>query len=985
VKRAFWLLLTVFVISTCLAASATSSSPVASQSSDVGFCKPYVWLFGGFVAAPRLPVLGDINGDGYADFIYASPQEKFIDVTLNGRGWKPLRGVRLISDLPQPIQSLCMGHFGGKTLDMAVLGTDGSIVKILNTGDGAFPAAAPVASVAKPTGKAWLLSGWFGSEKGDEPIIGGYRVRPITDDLVVVNADGKATIVTIADGKIARTFNLPKGIIDAATGDVNGDGIVELVINRGKDVEVYSLGAKAAKLATIAAGKGTEALAVSDINGDGKADVFVNGVAHLAPDFKQSVAIANWDKEKIPVLARMADVTNHGRADLVIQRQGADYYGSFDTDTLLYVTYQKTDSDFDRDGLTNEEEAKAGADPLDRDTDYDGLCDGWEVHGFAGIDFPKLGASPIHKDIFVFNDLNEDCPTDQMDGFMNSYVIPFYAKLAYKNPDGKTGFALHFSDLPKIPKSEYSKKGWGQLGAELLPADKIGFYHWMQVGGMWGGGQSGQLGDAGSTGAWSWVHEFGHQLGLSHSGKWPTWSPTYTSLMNYTYSYSFEGDGAKTHYSNGEFAGLVLDQMHLRKKVPYPIERLKFLSGPPYYFRMKPADNNSTYIDWNWNGIFKDEVVRANITYGYSIGFGAVYQPNGTEGFQYEGPFNLYTDYEASFEHHKGQFYMLTVSRKPTDVGAPRPTDTDLILQRYVGNHTWSKPESIAKNVIGDPFAISDGKTFYVFYPTADGIVCRFGQPDKLSEPQLIAGTKGYQVSAINWKGTIYMFLFKGPDQNIVYRKVDGKNIGPEQDMRFKSTICPGPAVDTIHDQLILGVATPQGGQPYRWLLRRFCWNETLGGFHSVSQEWLGGERSGWAGNFRPTVIFRPDKEFGPEGKVFWISAGLALPLRTAATGFYLAQTMAHKDFNGGWLLWRYVNEWNNTRSGIAAAWHDNDLVVATTWGAGTAGGDCGVMMGYQGMGIGPGEFADFDDISLIANYGMARSIQTFAIMPPEK
>jgi hypothetical protein len=949
-----------------------AAAPTTLQSADVGFCKPYNWLFSDFVAAPRLLVWGDINGDGYADVISTSPKEKFIDVSLSGRGWKPLRGTRLISNLPAEIQSLCLGHFGGKTLDIAVLGTDGSIVKILSNEKQEYPAAAKVTSLPKLSGKAWLLPVRFNS--------------PNADDLIAVGAEGRAHIISSAtDGKVTYELKLPKGIVDVATGDVNGDGDTELVINSGKEIAIYSLKPKLTKLANLSAPKGTEALAIGDINGDGKADVFANGTAFLAPDFKQTVIVANWDREKLPVITAMADVTGHGRADLIINRRGADYYGSFDTDTNLYVSYLKSDTDYDRDGLTNEEDAKLSSDPFDRDTDYDGLLDGWEVHGFAGIDFPKLGASPTHKDIFVLNALHEECPTDQMDGFMNSYIIPFYAKLDYKNPDGKTGFALHFSDLPKIPKVEYSKKGWGQLAAETFPQDKIGFYHWMKVDGMWGGGQSNQLADSGSTGAWSWVHEFGHQLGLSHSGKWDNWSPTYTSLMNYTYSYSFDGDGAKTHYSNGEFQDLVLNQRHLRKKVPYPMEKLKFLSGPPYHFHMKPADKNSTYIDWNWSGVFKDEVVRANITYGYAVNWGTVSQPDGRLGLEYEGPFNMYTDYQATLVDHKSKFYMLTVSRKPAPLGEPRPTDTDLVIQYFIGKYAWSKPVSVAKNVIGDPYAVSDGKTLYVFYPTAEGIHYRFGQPDKLSEPQLIADTKGALISAITWKGNIYIFVFKGPDKNIVYRKVNGKNLGPEQDLRFKSTICPGPAIDTIHDQLLLGVAAPQGTQPYRWKLRRFGWNEALDGFRQVSEEWLGGERSGWAGNFRPTVLFSDANEFGPEGKVYWISTGLAVPYKTAATGIYLAQTMAYKDVNAGWQLWRYGNEWTNTRSGSVAAWHNNDITVATTWAAGTAGGDGGIIISHGGLAIENTDMADFDDISLIANYGMARSIQTFAVMPPER
>ena len=96
-----------------------------------------------------------------------------------------------------------------------------------------------------------------------------------------------------------------------------------------------------------------------------------------------------------------------------------------------------------------------------------------------------------------------------------------------------------------------------------------------------------------------------------------------------------------------------------------------------------------------------------------------------------------------------------------------------------------------------------------------------------------------------------------------------------------------------------------------------------------------------------------------------------------------IAQTIAYKDVNDGWLRWRYYDEWTNTRSGIAACWHDNDIVLATTWASGTAGGDGGVFCAYNGTAIGNADMGDFDDISLMADYGMARSIGTFSVMPP--
>src|SRR5207248_6101240 len=70
-KALFATLLLLFALS-----APQPSVAAPPQAADVGFCKPYTWLFGGWVAPPRMPLLGDINGDGYADFVYASPRDK---------------------------------------------------------------------------------------------------------------------------------------------------------------------------------------------------------------------------------------------------------------------------------------------------------------------------------------------------------------------------------------------------------------------------------------------------------------------------------------------------------------------------------------------------------------------------------------------------------------------------------------------------------------------------------------------------------------------------------------------------------------------------------------------------------------------------------------------------------------------------------------------------------------------------------------------
>jgi len=336
-------------------------------------------------------------------------------------------------------------------------------------------------------------------------------------------------------------------------------------------------------------------------------------------------------------------------------------------------------------------------------------------------------------------------------------------------------------------------------------------------------------------------------------------------------------------------------------------------------------------------------------------------QPSGTKTFNYDGPYELRTDYQASLCEHKGSLYMFTANRPPVAPEAVRPKSYSLVMQRYQGKHAWSEPASVAENAAGEPFAVSDTKTLYLFYPTEKGIQYRFGTPDALGSAVLIPGTVGMQVSAVNWYGKIYLFQYSGADANIQYRSIDSSSVGPLQDIGIRSNTPPGPAVDTIHRQLLVGTTELQGQQKFRWQLRRFN-RDNNGDFKIASTHFLGGDTSGWAGNKRPTIIFNPSTSFGPEGKIYWIAAGVS-NATSGQSGFYVGQTIAYKDKNDGWLLWRYYDEWTNTRTGIGAAWFDNDITIATTWASGTAGGDGGVFVGYNGTAIGNVDMGDFAEM----------------------
>ena len=928
---------------------------------SVGFCKPYTWLFGGWVAPPRLPHVADMNGDGFADFLYATPDAKLVDISVNGKGWKPTRGERLISDMPDRIAAMVTGRFTGTATDLAMLGAGGQVWIAEGAGDGKVKAPQLVATVGQLGGQSWLLR---------------LPVRGWHDRLAVVRQSGLVTVLE-PTGSASATFRINQRIVGAASGVLGDESVI--AVHTGSAVAVFR--PDGSFMRRLPAPRGQAALAMGDVDGDGSDDLLVSGSVFLSPHFRKSVQIPGWESFRKPVIAMLADVTGNGRCDVIVQHQGPDYYASKEADCNVYVSYRSNDVDKDCDGLSDAEEAALGSDPLDRDTDYDGLPDGWEVHGFRGFDLKAMGASPLRKDVFVLNQPYDTVPIDQMEKLMAEKVRPLFETLPNRNRDGSTGIRIHaVTQLPALDSKAAAGKGWPQLAAETFPKDRIGVFHWMLVPGLGGGGQSGQLADAGSGGMASWAHEFGHQLGLSHTGKWAKWSPTYTSLMNYSYSYQFEGNPEKIHFSRGELADIILNESRLPGKLPRPIEKLMFLSGPPYHFRVQSAGPNATYVDWGWSGTFTDRRIRANITYGYSVNGGERLQPSGTKPIGAPGPCELMTDYQATLTVHRGRLYMITADREPLDPKALRPESARLVIQRYLGKRAWTPKTDLGMHTTGDPMAISDGRTFYVFYPTKDGIRYRLGSPDRLGEPILIPDTAGCSIGAVTLRGAVLLFLHRGPNETIRYCTVRGNRVGPIKDLGIKSTITPGAAYDPRRNELLLGTAAELNKQPYRWQLRRLA-GDPERGFTEVSCVFVGGEKSGWAGSKRPNLIYDPSREFGPDGRIYWIAAGVSDPPNTP-TGLYIAQTIGVKDRNEGWMLWRYYDEWTNTRSGIAAAWYRGDIVLATTWASDQAATDGGVYCAHNGTAIGNEDMADFDDVTLMADYGIARSIQTFAEMP---
>ena len=88
----------------------------------------------------------------------------------------------------------------------------------------------------------------------------------------------------------------------------------------------------------------------------------------------------------------------------------------------------------------------------DTDTDGDALPDRWEIEGYTDpktggkVDLPKMGADPLHKDIFVEVDYM-DTRKPNVDSVFRA-VKAFAEADGVANPDGTTGINLHVDSGP---------------------------------------------------------------------------------------------------------------------------------------------------------------------------------------------------------------------------------------------------------------------------------------------------------------------------------------------------------------------------------------------------------------------------------------------------------------------------------------------------------------------------------------------------------
>ena len=315
------------------------------------------------------------------------------------------------------------------------------------------------------------------------------------------------------------------------------------------------------------------------------------------------------------------------------------------------------------------------------DTDGDGLLDVWETDGLTVtvggvdefVDLPAMGANPNHKDIFVEIDYMVDGGhSHQPNATAIQSIVNSFNNAPVNNPDATTGIHLHVdygsgapltwaagnwgtmsraealshqTNLGTCSGSNYDWGGFDTIKQDHFTAGRAAVFHYniwahdlctsfgstsgiSRNGATFGNGASDFITSLGSwtssvgtvnEQAGTFMHEFGHNLGLRHGGEDHTqWKPNYISVMNYAFQTRglfIGGTAGHFDYSRYDFPDLNENNLTESTGIGSPT------TIGTYHFcgldNMQP-DTDASSVDWNCDGDATDTGVSFNINRGMS-------------------------------------------------------------------------------------------------------------------------------------------------------------------------------------------------------------------------------------------------------------------------------------------------------------------------------------------------------------------------------
>ncbi|MBL8896661.1 MAG: hypothetical protein JNM84_03495 [Planctomycetes bacterium] len=722
--------------------------------------------------------------------------------------------------------------------------------------------------------------------------------------------------------------------------DVNADGFEDLVVmtpQRSLLVSTSVRGWKAAPWQALEVSAWPEGL--EGFERDARAAC----TPQLLPDAPP------FEPALLPLRCISGDLDGDGRRDTIgIFR--CSVYGEFLVLRVAFAPHAGTD-DRDGDGLDDARERELGTEELDRDTDEDGLLDGWEVHGLPRDVAIGEGnrLDPRHQDVICAVSPHVGVDLRSLPAEL-AEVQRLYAELSNVNLDGTRGVRVHFRVDPVIPTEQSFGGNWMQCGNAHFAARERGLLHWMQVT-TGAGGQSSETSDMGGAG-WGFAvfaHEFGHQLSLGHSGdSAPAWCPLYPSLMSYAFSYSLGGDARAIRFSDGRFREVVLDERKLIEKLPFPHAELAYLAAHPFRFPLRESGPRETLVDWNQNGRFDEQPVSADVNYGGSTHAGT----RRDVGASAAAP-ALATVGGTSF------------------LAQVHPEQGLITLKTYLGEERWSEPRTVADSATnGDPLLVGGQEKGYVLFRRPPHWYAARFDATTLEAPLPIAELGCPSELGAGAIGARTLLVARGEDDRLRVHALqhDGKSASARfvQELELRSQVAPGFAAEPGTDRVAIATAlTNVHGAP---MCLRVTWLRAIGErFVEQETRWVRGEQSGTQCGTRPTVLFDADGQLNVFHTALPAGNGLMTGWRTRRIG--------NAALDEGWLTSLLYDIWTSSRRAVTATSGPQGAFYAFRWDADGWTKNNTVLLGHNAFGLDPEPMRDFDDGAKIARYGLTHSI----------
>ena len=598
------------------------------------------------------------------------------------------------------------------------------------------------------------------------------------------------------------------------------------------------------------------------------------------------------------------------------------------------------------------------------DTDHDGLLDVWETVGIGPLDPAKLGCMPNHTDIIIVFRMRSMMTQSTIQPTIDR-LKKYFAGLPNKNLDGTTGVNMIAIVPPPMPK-ETDTLGYTQLYEQGMPKEWRGLAHGVLIDNSGGGGGQSNRPDWCGCG-YNWMtmaHELGHEFGLPHEPMGAkTGSPFHPSMMNYDYSYQLGGNGEAISYSSGKFAKMAMKETDLNEVVPFSMAEVSFLGQRPYYFKMKKLTETTTAIDWNRNGIFGENHVRADVNDGYSAAYRDVVTVGRTAGAvtlasMGKGLAAIFPDFPTAEGYDKYEQAMLSPEK-------PGNLKVQVIVDHKVG----SIQKLAEGGVTGDPSSIYFKGKLWLGYPTAKGYMIKsfLNRPGGFEEDTADQfGTAGMVPTLLESPTGPMVITWNPTNRKTMVTNFQGDD--PVALEGFESTHAVGAVWNTKRDCLSIIATVQQEKKTNR--IRIFNFMQDGKAWKPLDSIWVEGEKGGAAASSRCQVIFDDSKDRGANGGYnIYFKGNYADPNQSGLN--YLCRQIEDKAIGDGWRLRMMGNEWANTRCVCGVTKHEGDIAFAMSF----SWGSFPTNVALKASGIEDTLLTDCDEISFVCNRGFSNSL----------